>query len=320
MTVVAYHEENHLNPYRTSLRGPLAEILALSPGKRVAAEPNDAPGCTAEFVVGSGWCGHLGSLSTVVGIPTGNLVSGRVTTMILGITYLFNSGSWVAGASIDGSGNVEFPGSVSAKSFLVSGEYDFIPVYSAGVPQTAALQIVAGQSQSVAIPAGATAIRLTFRGFGPFAYRLGASNVAAVLTDAPGPVDQTVVVPVTGTHIAVWGIGAGSLVVEAGTYLPKTGFVPVYSSGAPKVASLAVAAGISQRVALPTDCTAFRLTFRDYGPFAYRLGDSNVTAVTTDSPGDVLSPVVIPLVPGATYIAVYGIGAGSLVVEGGLKA
>lgn len=203
----------------------------------------------------------------------------------------------------------------------LNSENEFSPKYVAGVPQTAALMVIKDQSQRVALPADCSAFRLTFRGFGPFAYRLGDSLVAAVLTDAPGLIDPTVVVPAIpgATHIAVWGIGSGSLVVEGGTALPQTGFVPIYVAGAPAVAILPCPGGIPSRVALPAGCTAFRLTFRDYGPFAYRQGNSSVEAAPTDAPGDVLSPVVIPLLPGATHLSVYGIGAGSVVVEGGVK-
>lgn len=110
--VTPYEYEPQKNSYRVALRGPLAEILALSPGKRVVAEPNDAPGCTAEFLVGSGWCGHLGSLATLTGIPTTNLVSGRVTALVAGVESLFTGGAFVNGATTDPSGNVQFPGAV----------------------------------------------------------------------------------------------------------------------------------------------------------------------------------------------------------------
>lgn len=216
------------------------------------------------------------------------------------------------------------PGNVAADSFQdIDGAQDFFPAYAAGVPAVASLQILGNQSQRAALPAG-TAYRLTFRGYGPFAYRLGDGSVVAVATDAPGLIDPTIVVPAVpgATHIAVFGVdgGVGSLVVEGGSSMPKTGFVPVYSAGVPAVALLACPAGIASRVALPEGCTAFRLTFRDYGPFAYRQGSSSVDALATDAPGDVLSPVVVPLVPGATHLSVYGLGAGSVVVEGGVKA
>lgn len=126
MTVVAYHEENHLNPYRTSLRGPLAEILALSPGKRVVAEPSDAPGCTAEFVVGSGWCGYLGSLPTLTGIPTTNLVSDRVAALVAGNELLFSSNTWIP-TSVSGQSynsttkKTSFEGEVAAKNIRYAG-------------------------------------------------------------------------------------------------------------------------------------------------------------------------------------------------------
>lgn len=240
----------------------------------------------------------------------------------MAITIYPNRGGLGQGIARIKSGAIVLDRPVEAPSFLVGGEYDFVPLYVAGVPQTASLQILKDQPQRVAIPSGATAIRLTFRGFGPFAYRLGNSDVTAAATDAPGQIDPTVVVPAAGmTYVSVYGLGAGSLIVEAGSTLPKTGFVPLYSGGAPKVATLNIASGTgAQRVALPTECTAYRLTFRDYGPFAYRLGDSNAVAVGTDSPGDVLSPVIIPAIPGETHIAVYGTGSGSLIVEGGLKA
>jgi len=242
-----------------------------------------------------------------------------------GLSIVVNASQIPAPLSYDpATRTTAFDGPVVAESFQATdGAQDFFPAYASGVPAVSSLQILGNQSQRVALPTG-TAYRLTFRGYGPFAYRLGSDSVEALATDAPGLIDPTIVVPAVpgATHIAVYGVngGVGSLVVEGGSSLPKTGFVPVYDAGVPAVAILTCPAGIASRVALPEGCTAFRLTFRDYGPFAYRQGGSSVDAVATDAPGDVLSPIVVPLVPGATHLSVYGLGAGSVVVEGGVKA
>lgn len=110
--------------------------------------------------------------------------------------------------SISMSGPVVAPNSISS----------FLPGQTAGVPDTAALTVNAGISQRVALPAG-DAFKIDFSGFGPFALRFGNSSVAAVATDFPGIVGQPLFYrkPVGATHLAVYGIGAGSLVVSGGT-------------------------------------------------------------------------------------------------------
>lgn len=94
----------------------------------------------------------------------------------------------------------------------------FIPSYSGEVPQTATLAILPAVAQRVALPTG-NAFRLTWEGFGPFAYRQGDSNVAAVSTDARATVgyDQIIMKVGTSTHISVYGIGAGTLYIEGGS-------------------------------------------------------------------------------------------------------
>lgn len=308
MTVSVYKEENHVNPYRVVLRGTLAEILAATPGNGVVGEPSDAAACLKYSAV-NGWQGSYVDPST------------QETKFLSPITA-----PSINGATVDEDGNIQFPGTVVADSFQATdGAQDFFPSYAAGVPAVASLQILANQSQRVALPSGCTAYRLTFRGYGPFAYRLGSSDVVAVATDAPGLIDPTIVVPAVpgATHIAVYGVdgGVGSLVVEGGSALPKTGFIPAYSGGVPKVVTIPFNAGeTGAAVALPTDCTALRITTRNYGPAAYRLGGASVAAVATDAPADVLSPAVIPILPGATHISVYGLGTGIMVLEGGNKA
>lgn len=261
-------------------------------------------------ILPEGWIA-VNTDSDTISIHDGNTLGGIVLTKMP--------------ATVDSSGNVQFSGKIVAGSFQsVNGANDFIATYSAGIPAVSTLQILGSQSQRVALPTGSSAYRLTFRGFGPFAYRLGDSSVVAVSTDSPGLIDPTIIIPSipSATHIAVYGVngGAGQLIIEGGSTLPATGFVPVYSSGAPEVVTLTCPAGIASRVALPANSSAYRLTFRDYGPFAYRLTTSTGDALSTDAPGDVLSPVVIPAIPGTTHLSVYGIGSGSVVIEGGVKA
>lgn len=93
-------------------------------------------------------------------------------------------------------------------------------------------------------------------------------------------------------------------------------FLPGQTAGVPDTASLTVAAGVSQRVALPTG-TVFRLDWSGYGPFAFRFGSSSVVAVATDFPGAVGLPQYFERPAGTTHIAVYGVGGGTLVVSGG---
>lgn len=114
MTVsVHVDSEDRINPERVALRGPIAEILALTPVKRAYAEPNDCPGCSLEFIPGTGWCGHLGSLATLVGIPLGNLASGRVTALVAGAESFFSGGAWGSGSSVDPNTQATtFPGAV----------------------------------------------------------------------------------------------------------------------------------------------------------------------------------------------------------------
>lgn len=111
MTVsVHVDSEDRINPERVALRGPIAEIVALTPVKRAYAEPNDCPGCSLEFIPGTGWCGHLGSLATLVGIPLGNLASGRVTALVAGAESFFSGGAWGSGAPGDGGTQGRFLG------------------------------------------------------------------------------------------------------------------------------------------------------------------------------------------------------------------
>lgn len=97
----------------------------------------------------------------------------------------------------------------------VSSGTGFIPTYINGSPSVSSLQISAGMTQRIALPSGNT-IRLTWDGFGPFAYKQGNSLVVANANDSPGRVDNQFIVPVIGTHIAVYGIGSGQVTVEGG--------------------------------------------------------------------------------------------------------
>lgn len=93
-------------------------------------------------------------------------------------------------------------------------------------------------------------------------------------------------------------------------------FLPGQTAGVPNTALLMISAGVSQRVALPAG-TAYKFDFAGYGPFALRFGDSNVVAVATDFTGVVGQPSFWRQPVGATHVAIYGIGGGSLVVSGG---
>lgn len=122
---------------------------------------------------------------------------------------------------------------------------------------------------------------------------------------------------------AGWKIGgatksATGLVFSDAVQAPNSisSFLPGQTAGVPDTAALTVNAGISQRVALPTG-DAFKIDFSGFGPFAMRFGDSSVAAVATDFPGIVGQPLFYRKPVGATHLAVYGIGAGSLVVSGG---
>ena len=98
------------------------------------------------------------------------------------------------------------------------------------------------------------------------------------------------------------------------SYADPTEFVPTLTGEVLQQATLTVLAGVSQRVLLPAG-TYIRLTWFGYGPFAYRQGGSSVVATSADSPADVGPGGITQKT--ADYIAVYGIGAGTLVVEGG---
>lgn len=126
----------------------------------------------------------------------------------------FTSSGWVERSRFNPDGSTSFAGPVVAPNSISS----FLPGQTAGAPDTAALTINAGISQRVALPAG-DAFKIDFSGFGPFALRFGDSSVAAVATDFPGIVGQPLFYrkPVGSTHLAVYGIGAGSLVVSGGT-------------------------------------------------------------------------------------------------------
>lgn len=97
----------------------------------------------------------------------------------------------------------------------------------------------------------------------------------------------------------------------------RIGFRTVYINGIPQTTSLSISAGVSQRVMLPAG-SAFRLVWEGFGPFAYRQGNSDVIAVSSDSRATVGYDQIIQRVGPFTHIAVYGIGSGTLYVEGGV--
>ena len=105
-----------------------------------------------------------------------------------------------------------------------------------------------------------------------------------------------------------------TLVYDGLRYREPFAFVPTLTGGILQQATLPISAGISQRVALPVG-TYLRLTWFGYGPFAYRQGDASVVATSSDSPANVGPGGII--LKTSDYIAVYGIGAGTLVAEGG---
>ena len=111
---------------------------------------------------------------------------------------------------------------------------------------------------------------------------------------------------------------SGDVAVAGAIHAPVgiSSFLPGQTAGVPDTASLTVSAGVSQRVALPTG-TAFRFDWSGYGPFAFRFGSSSVVAVATDFPGSVGLPQYFHAPGGATHIAVYGDGGGTLKVTGG---
>lgn len=113
---------------------------------------------------------------------------------------------------------------------------------------------------------------------------------------------------VDGTVYA-WSETLGRHVPQAQTFLPTL------TGDTLSTSTLAISSGISQRISLPLG-THVRMTFLGYGPFSYKLGGESVTAVSTDSPANTGAVIIAPKL-GSTHVAVYGIGAGTMVVEGG---
>ncbi|MEK7392247.1 MAG: hypothetical protein AAB214_06750 [Fibrobacterota bacterium] len=112
----------------------------------------------------------------------------------------------------DGSIRTESP--ISSPNSISS----FVPSQTAGVPDTASLTIVAGVgTNSVALPTG-TVFRLDWSGFGPFAFRFGTITSTAAAADFPANVGlpQYFKKPAGTTHIIVYGIGGGTLIVSGG--------------------------------------------------------------------------------------------------------
>lgn len=91
----------------------------------------------------------------------------------------------------------------------------FIQTYVSGVPSVSSLSISASTSQRVQLPVG-TSFRLWWNGVGPFAYRTGDENVVALSTDFPAVVGYTQIITTSDTHIAVYGLGGGTLIIEGG--------------------------------------------------------------------------------------------------------
>lgn len=116
--------------------------------------------------------------------------------------------------SIGIAGSVGSPG--GGGGGYVSG---FVPAYVAGAPATVSLAVASGTgAQRVAIPAGATTIRISLFGYGPFYVRRGASNVVATTSDTPAIAGDKLLLPVeAATHLAIYGDGSGKMIVEGGS-------------------------------------------------------------------------------------------------------
>lgn len=113
------------------------------------------------------------------------------------------------------SGDVAVAGAIIAQNSISS----FVPGQTAGVPDTATLQVTASVGTNrVALPTG-TVFRLDWSGFGPFAFRFGTVASVAVASDFPAAVGlpQYFKKPAGATHIIVYGIGGGTLVVSGGS-------------------------------------------------------------------------------------------------------
>lgn len=91
----------------------------------------------------------------------------------------------------------------------------FIQRYVSGNPSVSSMTISASTSQRIALPAG-TSFRLWWYGVGPFAYRTGDSSVVALSTDFPAVVGFNQIITTSATHLAVYGVGGGSVTVEGG--------------------------------------------------------------------------------------------------------
>ena len=169
------------------------------------------------------WASSNNTDSKMLGAPV--VISGTTT---VSQTLTFDAGDcnqfWLAlveispactfNATVENSGDVAVAGAIIAQNSISS----FLPGQTAGVPDTASLTVAAGVSQRVALPTG-TVFRLDWSGYGPFAFRFGSSSVVAVATDFPGTVGlpQYFEKPAGTTHIAVYGIGGGTLVVSGGS-------------------------------------------------------------------------------------------------------
>lgn len=165
--------------------------------------PTDVFGCTAQFKT-TYWTGFLGTFDTLAALQAIPLtfIGTSVTARVL-----------VAGEPVD---YIPVAGAWQVRTYVAQV---FTPGYTSDVPNTASLTIIAGVGTNrVALPTG-TAFRLTWEGFGPFAYRQGDVNAVAATSDARATVgyDQIIVKVGSFTHIAVYGIGAGTLYIEGGS-------------------------------------------------------------------------------------------------------
>lgn len=110
---------------------------------------------------------------------------------------------------------IDSSGTIHSTNPIIAPNFTFSPTYISGTPQTSSMQISAGSSQRVLIPQGKY-VRITWTGFGPFAYRQGDSSVVAISTDSIGLVGYQIIAPVIAPYFSVYGIGSGTVYLEGG--------------------------------------------------------------------------------------------------------
>jgi hypothetical protein len=163
----------------------------------------------------------VGSISQASTNTSGYLTSSDWNT--------FNNKADISSVNSVVSANVS--STISAYGFIDMGSYTqankplrlsngiyfqpFVQRYISGTPSVSSMVISAGISQRIQLPAG-TSYRLWWYGVGPFAYRTGNSSVVSVSNDFPAMVGYTQILNTTDQYLAVYGIGSGSITIEAG--------------------------------------------------------------------------------------------------------